>query len=197
MNILNDVEEELLKIILENKKEDSMVSEGEFDLFPGYININLEKLFNSLEEHGYIAEGNKWVHLWNVTLNPAAISYKEDEKKYLEKENLNKQKKIYNLFGDNINFVEGNLYNSTLSISNSFIELERDIEERELKDEKELKELLQEVKEYIKNIEESKSLKKNNTLFKKLGNHFERHNWFYSAIVKILGEATLMIMSGK
>ena len=64
----------------------------------------------------------------------------------------------------------------------------------EIKD-KEL--ILEEIKDYIDNIKETKQIAKNTGLFKRLGTHFEKYQWFYAKVVQLLGDATILLMGNQ
>ena len=43
----------------------------------------------------------------------------------------------------------------------------------------------------------TKSIAKNTGLCKRIGNHFNKHQWFYSQVIGILGQALLLGMGNK
>lgn len=69
----------------------------------------------------------------------------------------------------------GNIENLNINIDNSIHEIEKKIEDNGNEDKEELKEILQEVKDYLDNIKETKILGKNGALFKRISNHLAKH----------------------
>ena len=91
----------------------------------------------------------------------------------------------------------GNVTDSNIVINNSVEQLEKEIEEKGNEDKEELKQILEEVKDYIENINVTKNISKNTGLFKRIGKHFNKHQWFYSQVVGILGQALLLGMGNQ
>ena len=58
-------------------------------------------------------------------------------------------------------------------------------------------EILEEVKDYIDNMNVTKNIAKNTGLCKRIGNHFNKHQWFYSQVIGLLGQALLLGMGNK
>lgn len=88
----------------------------------------------------------------------------------------------------------GDVVNSSLSVDNSIHQIEQEIDEKGGNDAEELHELLDEVKELIENIQESRHIPKNKGLFLKLSNHLEKHGWFYGEVIGLLGAAALQLL---
>lgn len=88
----------------------------------------------------------------------------------------------------------GSITDSNITINNSIEQVKSDIEKNGENDKEELFQLLEEVKDYIDNLKDTKSIAKNTGLFKRIGQHFEKHQWFYSEIVALLGQAILLLM---
>ncbi len=61
---------------------------------------------------------------------------------------------------------------------------------------KELQQILLEVKDYIENVTTLKTIPKNTSLFTKIGNHIQKHQWFYQSITTMLGTAVIRAMNG-
>ena len=87
--------------------------------------------------------------------------------------------------------VFGNVSDSTLSVDNSIRQIEQGIEERGGADKETLKELLDDVKELIENIESSRSIPKQKKLYERLNAHIVKHGWFYGAVIQLLGTAVM------
>lgn len=196
MRILKDTEKELLKIIL-SKKNENYTSTILYDDLPPYISEQLSDLLQILKYSGYCASVVRWMGGAQVTLTPEGINYFEKEEEY-KKTNMGMGANIninnLNANGSNINF--GNVYDSTFNIDNSYKELERLIDENGNEDKEELKAILEEVKDYIDNISQSKTIGKNKSLFTKIGDHFQKHQWFYQSIVNLIGAEVIKVMSG-
>lgn len=196
MKILNDTEKELLKLILESN-HDGYTYSGTIEKFPEYIKNQIKKLFAILEECGYAAKTYCWVDGgWQVILTPLGVNYFDEEDKYKkmnEKSNINIQN--FNANGSNINF--GTVYDSNFNIDSTFQRLEETIEEKAKdEDKEELMNIIQEVKDYIDNINESKVISKNTGLFKRIGKHIQNYQWFYQTVVTVIGNSIMKIMSG-
>lgn len=96
--------------------------------------------------------------------------------------------------GSNMFF--GDVINSPISINNSISNIERDISEKGGDDAEELKAILNEVKELIENIDDSRHIPKNKGLFQKITGHLDKHGWFYAEIVALLGTAAMNLLQG-
>lgn len=197
MKLLNDTEKELLKLILESN-HDGYTYSGTIEIFPEYITNQLKKLFAILEECGYAAKTYCWIDGgWQVTLTPIGLNYFDNEEEYKkmnEKSNINIQN--FNANGSNINF--GTVYDSNFNIDNTFQSLENAIEEKAKdEDKEELMDIIQEVRDYIDNINESKVISKNTGLFKRIGKHIQNYQWFYQGLVTMIGSSIMNVMGGK
>jgi uncharacterized protein YjgD (DUF1641 family) len=135
---------------------------------------------------------------YHVTLTYEGRTYFEREKNYMEQmERMNRPSvNIENLTNTGV-FNMGNITDSSITINNSFEEIEKEIEQKGNEDKQELKEILEEVKDYIDNINATKNVSKNTGLFKRIGKHFNKHQWFYSEIIGILGQAILLCMGNQ
>ena len=108
-------------------------------------------------------------------------------------------KNIYNnINATNSTVFMGNVINSTIHIDNSISRIEREIEKEcdNETDKKELQELLEEAKEILENIQDSKHIDKRKGFFQKLVKHFDKHGWFYAEIIGLLGETILKLLGG-
>lgn len=136
--------------------------------------------------------------VYNAELTNEGRTYFEREKRYMEQiERMSKPSvSIGNL--TNTGFLNmGNVTDSNIVINNSVEQLEKEIEEKGNEDKEELKQILEEVKDYIENINVTKNISKNTGLFKRIGKHFNKHQWFYSQVVGILGQALLLGMGNQ
>lgn len=122
-------------------------------------------------------------------------NYFEREKKYMEQMEKNNRPFISIQSLENSGFLNmGSIIDSNITINNSIEQVKSDIEKNGENDKEELFQILEEVKDYIDNLKDTKSITKNTGLFKRIGQHFEKHQWFYSEIVALLGQAILLLM---
>lgn len=136
--------------------------------------------------------------VYNAELTNAGRTYFEREKKYMEE----REKKnrpyvtIENITNSGV-FNMGNITDSNITITNCMEQIHQQIEEKGGEDKQELYDILTEVKDYIDNMKETKIVSKNTGLFKRIGEHFEKHQWFYSEILGLLGKAILSGMGNQ
>lgn len=135
----------------------------------------------------------------NATLTQAGRTYFEREKKYNEKFERLSSKNIYN----NINATGstvfmGDVIGSTINMDNLVSRIEQEIEKKcdNEEDKIELKKLLEETKEIIENIQDSRHIDKRKGFFQKLTEHFDKHGWFYAEVIGLLGETALKLLGG-
>lgn len=136
--------------------------------------------------------------VYYAELTNAGRTYFEREEKYMEQ--LNKLNTPSVNIGNltNSGFLNlGNVIDSNITINNSIEHIEKEIEENGQEDKEELKQLLQEVKDYIDNINETKMLTKNTGLFKRIGEHFAKHQWFYNQVISVLGQVIMKVMGNQ
>ena len=88
------------------------------------------------------------------------------------------------------------MYDSNFSIDNSYNEMEKMIEEKGGDDKEQLQQILIEVKDYIESITILKTVSKNTGLFTRIGNHIQKHQWFYQSITNMIGSSIIKIMGG-
>ena len=130
-----------------------------------------------------------------VELTNEGRNYFEREKKYMEQMEKNNRPFINIQSLENSGFLNmGSITDSNITINNSIEQVKSDIEKNGENDKEELFQVLEEVKDYIDNLKDTKSIAKNTGLFKRIGQHFEKHQWFYSEIVALLGQAILLLM---
>lgn len=144
----------------------------------------------------YIARFDQYLDGCHITLTPEGINYFEKEDEYMKSNNapnINIETLYAN--GSNINF--GNVYDSNFNIDNSCNEIEKLIEEKGKDDKEELQQILREVKDYVENVVTLKTISKNTGLFTRIGNHVQKHQWFYQSVISMLGTAIINTMGGK
>ena len=136
--------------------------------------------------------------VYYAELTNAGRTYFEREKKYMEQiEKAGKPSiNIDNI--TNTGFLNmGSIIDSSIIINNSVEQIEKEIEKKGNEDKEELRQILQEVKDYIDNINITKNVAKNTGLFKRIGNHLNKHQWFYSQIIGLLGQTLLLGMGNQ
>ncbi len=192
--IMDATAEEVLKCLLDCERSNGNRVSYNNDIFPVYVQASLDLEMEKQLQYGMItglfpygASGG-WLNLL-----PQALTYFEDKKNAIERQkekekmssgNINN----YNNYG---NMVFGNVSGSTLSVDNSIHQIEQDIEEHGGADKEVLKELLDDIKELIENMESSRSIPKQKKLYERLNEHIVKHGWFYGAVVQLLGTAVM------
>ena len=193
--IMDETAEEVLKRLLKLKKEDTYKLEFSREDFPEYIKMSLRLELEKLTQYGMIGGVFYFDNGGIANLLPPAFSYFENKDEAFEKqkEYENREMKTINNYG---NYVEGNVINSSLSVDNSIIKLEKEIEEKGGEDKEELMDILEEVKELIENMNSLRTIPKQKKLFQRISDHFEKHGWFYGAVVQLLGTAAFKLLEG-
>lgn len=189
-------EKDLLRNIIKIDKENGNIT----DFLKEKIDADKKEIYRgiigTLNSNGLIKVGWADDTVYYADLTPAGRSYFEREKKFYKKLS---SKNIYN----NINatgstvFI-GDVISSNINIDNSVSKIEQKIEEKcdNEDDKQELKKILEETKEIIENIQNSKHIDKRKGFFQKLTDHFAKHGWFYAEVVNLLGQATLKSLGG-
>lgn len=196
---LADSEKKLLENIIQIENNNGNISEflrekvdkDEKDIIRGIIGV--------LKSNGLINVSWASNTVSNAFLTQAGRTYIEREKKYNEKLERLSSKNIYN----NINatgstvFI-GDVIGSTINIDNSVSRIEQEIEKKcdNEEDKSELQKLLEETKEIIENIQDSRHIDKRKGFFQKLTEHFDKHGWFYTEVIGLLGETALKLLGG-
>jgi len=194
---LSNKAENLLSEILMSDNYQKMLL-GKLDASRIEKNNELERLLIELSDYGLIQI------LWGDGIpteicinNPAWLYFerKDEHEQSLKKEQGNKvhiEKFISN--GSYVFF--GDVTSSSFSIDNSIQRIEDRIEKEGGEDKKELKLLLEDVKEMIENIETSRNIPKDKRFFNQLSSHLEKHGWFYGEIIGLLGTMTIGLLQG-
>ena len=192
--IMDATAEEVLKCLLNCERSNENRVSYSNDIFPTYVQTSIDLEMEKQLQYGMItglrpygASGG-WLNLL-----PQALTYFEDKKNAIERQKEKEKMSTgninnYNNYG---NMVFGNVSDSTLSVDNSIHQIEKDIEEHGGADKEVLKELLDDVKELIENIESSRSIPKQKKLHERLNEHIVKHGWFYGAVVQLLGTAVM------
>jgi len=196
-NKLPSNSEALLNEILQTEDPVGMLTE-KFETCTTKDVDELRSLMRELSDYGLIE--TQWASNvpYYLTLNNSARTYSERKKEY--EESMKKAQgttvniDTFNAHGSNV--VMGDAINSALSIDNSIQRIEDRIEKEGGEDKEELKLLLEDVKEMIENIETSRNIPKNKRFFNQLSSHLEKHGWFYSEIIGLLGTMTIGLLQG-
>ena len=197
MRIIDSAAKEILQTILgEYKDNPAHFVHGSYDVIPQQYQRRFDLELEKLSMYGMISNPADWKVEWEATLMPQGLTYFDDEKKAYEREETSKQKNISigNLIANGSNVVLGNSIGSTFSIDNSISQIEREIEEKGGDEKEELKKTLEEVKEWMENIENSRYIPKNQHLKDKLIGHLDKHGWFYAEIVAFIGSTFLQLL---
>lgn len=132
---------------------------------------------------------------YHANITNAGRTYFEREEKYVNKIEKNKTTvSIGTLNANGSNFLFGNAINSSLNIDNSIDEIERKIISDGGEDREALQEILEEVKEILRNFESSKTIQPRKSFMKRLSLHMEKNSWFYSSVVTLLGEVSIKLL---
>lgn len=112
-----------------------------------------------------------------------------DKEKGIFEENKKQTKQISigTINAANGNVVIGDVINSSINVDNSIQRIQKMIEEKGDEDKEELLLLLDEFKEILENLEDSRHIPKNKGFMNRLSSHLSRHGWFYAEIVNLLG----------
>jgi hypothetical protein len=200
MRIMDSASEEILGLILAGYDGNERFEVHSSNVaIPVQYERTLPAEFERLKQYGMVSDYCVYISaMWDLTLTPMGQSYFDDKEKALEADKQEKAASINigSIIANGSNLVLGDVLNSALSVDNSMQRIEKEIEEKGGDEAEELRQLLEEVKEYIENMQESKHVAKNKGLFAKLSNHLEKHGWFYGEVVGLLGTAVLQLVQG-
>ena len=194
-NNAKELLEELIKREMENGQLDELLREK---LEEDKTDKIVRGIIGTLKYNGLL--NVHWADdtVYYAELTNAGRTYFEREKKYMEQiEKLSKPSVSIGSLNNTGIFNMGNITDSNITIDNSVSQIEKEIEEKGNEDKEELKQILEEVKDYIDNINATKNIPKNTGLFKRIGNHFNKQQWFYSQVVGLLGQTLLLAMGNK
>lgn len=200
MRIMDSASEEILELVLAGYDGNERFEVHSANVtIPVQYERSLQTEFEKLKQYGMISDYFLPItSIWDMTLTTMGCSYFDDKEKALEADKQEKAASINigSIIANGSNLVLGDVLNSALSVDNSMQRIEKEIEEKGGDEAEELRQLLEEVKEYIENMQESKHVAKNKGLFAKLSNHLEKHGWFYGEVVGLLGTAVLQLVQG-
>ncbi len=198
MRIMDPSSEEILECILSiyNENENREVHGNETNI-PLAYQSSLALEFDKLKLYGVLSRTCVYfTGAWEVVVTPQGLTYFEDKIQAKEKEkNMHKSSiNIGSIVTTGSNLILGDVVNSNLLIDNSIQKIENEIDQKGGDDSENLKKLLDEVKELIENIQESRHIPKNKSLFERLSNHLEKHGWFYGEVIGLIGTATMQML---
>ncbi len=165
---------------------------------PLYIS-DLKLEFEKLKQYGMISNYIVWTRdCWQIDILPCLLTYKDDKEKGIleEKEKQSKQINIGTINAANGNVVIGDVINSSINVDNSIQRIQNMIEEKGDEDKEELLLLLDEFKEILENIEDSRHIPKNKGFMNRLSAHLNKHGWFYAEVVSLLGSVGIKLLMG-
>lgn len=200
MRIMDTSSEEILKCILSayDGNENREVR-GNDTIIPAAYQSSLSLEFEKLKMYGVLTYACIYISaIWEVTLAPKGLTYFKDKIQAEEKEKAMQKSSINigSIVATGSNLILGDVVDSELSIDNSMQRIESEIDKNGGEDSESLKALLDEVKELIENMQESRRIPKNRGLFERLSNHLEKHGWFYGEVVGLIGAATMQMLQG-
>ena len=190
MRILDKTAEELVHIICKSydKSMNMRITNNAIEV-PDYIKNNISLELEKLKQYGMISNYTIYMSgVWQMDILPCLLTYEKDKENAIEEErNKREQVCIGNIFAEQGNVVIGDVINSSISIDNSVREIQEKINEKGGVDKEELTELLEEFKEILTNIEETRHLPQNKGFLKRLTKNLDQHGWFYAEIIGLLG----------
>ena len=196
---LAENERKLLKEIIEADEKNENINQLIEDKLKDDKKNIIKEIIHGLDSNGLV--NVFWADNipYRVSLTNPGRTYFEREAKYLKRMELNKNN-IYN-FGDisidRGNFVAGDVVNSVLNVDSHITQIEKDIADKaEDNDKERLKEILEEAKEIMENINNNGIIEKRKGFFKKLTEHATKYGWFYAEIVNLIGTAVLTKIGG-
>lgn len=192
--MMDSTAEEVLRCILkcERKNEHRVSFNG--DIFPEYIQMSTSLELEKLVQYGMIGGLIEWDNGAMLDLLPPAFSYFEDKEAALKRKKETEERMSVGNITNYGNIVFGDVSNSALNVDNSIHEIEHMIDERGGEDKEALKDILDEVKELLDNIETSRSIPKQKKLFQRITDHLAKHGWFYGAIIQLLGTEVIKMI---
>ena len=190
---------DLLKELLETEKEGNKIDEVlRKKIEEDKTDQTVRSIIGTLRHNGLLSVIWADDTVYYAEMTNAGKTYFEREKKYMER--IEKMSGISVNIGSigtitNTGFLNiGNITDSNIIINNAIGQLEKEIDKKGEGDKEELKQILDEVKDYLDNVKETNQVIKNTGLFKRISQHFEKHQWFYSKIIEILGQVVLLQM---
>ena len=186
----------LLDEILQSENPEMMLCER-FEKCSPKEDDNLRSLLRELIDEGYIN-----IPYWAddmpgaVSINNSARTYDERLREYerqFDKQVVNHITYYGDIYGV---ATTGDIINTTINIDNSIQIIQREIESKGGEDKEALYSLLEEAKFLVDEIKETKQIKENPDFFQKITSHMSKHGWFYGAVLGLIGQVSLQVISG-
>lgn len=195
VTIIDKTAEDVLEILIELcQNKDTGFVNYKWESFPVPLQHSLSLELEKLIQYGMITSVNLWMGGGMLNLLPCAFSYFEDREIALKKQEERKMSIHIEKLENSGTFIVGDAINSTFSVENSVKNIEKKIEEDGGEDKETLFEILEEIKELIENMENSRSIPKQKRLFNKIYDHMTKHSWFYAEVTALLGQMTLQML---
>lgn len=192
--VMDKTAEEVLHCLLKCERANGYHISFCDDIFPVHIQMSSSLELEKLVQYGMIGGVIDWDNGAMLNLLPPAISYFEDKEAALSRKKEADERMSVGNITNYGNIVFGDVSDSTLTVDNSIHEIERMIDERGGEDKEDLKDILDEVKELLENIEASRSIPKQKKLFQRITDHLAKHGWFYGAIIQLLGTEVIKMI---
>lgn len=195
-NKLPSNSKKLLDEILESDNPVNMLC-NRFNKCSGQDAEELRSMLRELSNYEYIKV--TWASnapLW-VEINNSARTYDERLREY-ERQFDKQVVKHITYYGDIYGVATaGDIINTTINIDNSIQIIQREIESKGGEDKEALYSLLEEAKSLADEIKETKQIKENPDFSQKITAHMSKHGWFYGAVLGLIGQVALQVISGK
>ena len=192
--ILDSTAEEVLSCLLKCEIKSGNKINFTDNIFLEYIRYSSELELEKLVQYGMIGGLIEWDNGAMLDLLPPAFSYFEDKEAALKRKKETEERMSVGNITNYGNIVLGDVSNSALNVDNSIHEIEHMIDERGGEDKEALKDILDEVKELLDNIEASRSIPKQKKLFQRITDYLAKHGWFYGAIIQLLGTEVIKMI---
>lgn len=194
LRFLDKTAEEVLQILLDKQQEHGERLTYSDEDFPNYLANSIELEIEKLVQYGMISITIRWDGGGIIYLLPPSASYFADKEIALKKQEERMASIQIGSINNSGNFVLGDAVNSVFSIDSSIHRIEKEIEEKGGENKAELLALLDEVKEQVENINNSRIIPKQKGLLSRISAHLATHGWFYGEIVALLGQQVFTLL---
>lgn len=171
MRVMDKDSEEILRNILSAYDENDMRRvRSQQVTIPEVYYQSLHFEFEKLKQYGMISSYMIWISaVWELTLTSQGISYfsDKDTAERKEREMSKTTVSIGSIVATGSSLILGDVIDSTISISSSLQRIENEIKEKGGEDAEMLRDIFDEVKELIENMQQSRHVPKNKKLFSK------------------------------
>ena len=197
MHYLSRAEEEVLARIIKQEKQ---IGPGKSEslFIEGYDAQVLQDIVSGLEKKGLVRNTSSLRSAGAMLTQQGRDYFEMKYRSELEREELRKgasnQGNTYNiqtLSASGSNLILGTPINVTQSIDQSMNDIHIMIGEHGGEDKDELYRLIAEAKSIAEQILQKNSLPEKSGFFQRGSKHFNKHSWFYGAIVQLIGQAII------